>query len=481
VSVSDPNRPASDGELQIIDHQKVRDYAGFVLGAVRRHPWTATGSAAAVLGLTVLGLVSAPRVYHVDTELLAQRNLMMPALGNPSRSVPNEADAPTVAAAETVRRRDNLVSLIKETGLIVRWEQTRAPAVRAWDWVVRRFTGPPTEDERLDDLVELLEKQLSVSTSERTITISIDWPNKDLAHQLVETALQNFLDARHAVEVGTIAEAISILERHAAEEQASVDSTLDDIKRLNLEHPLRASDLVPMALPRTPKKDPKARETSELRAMLDGKRRAIRELEEFGSRRIAELQAQLGQEKQVYAEAHPTMIRLRQSVAAVSEESPQLAQLRREEHELAAEFTQLGGDESGRDSDVRVAPQRLSEARRFLDATSEAPAAEYAKARLRFAMNKYDSLMERLDAARIELDTARAAFKYRYITIRPAELPKHADKPKIPLVLGLGTLGALLAAAAVSVLVDIRSRKVVEEWQVERQLGLPILGVLPES
>jgi uncharacterized protein involved in exopolysaccharide biosynthesis len=481
VSLPDTSPPASHRELEIIDRQKVRDYAGFVLGAMRRHPWIATATAALVLGLTVLGLVSFPRVYHVDTELLAQRNLMMPALGNPNRAVPNEADSPTLAAAETVRRRDNLVSLIKETGLLARWDQTRAPALRVWDSVVRKFTGPPTEDERLDDLVELLEKQLSVSTSEKTITISIDWPDKHLAHQLVETALQNFLEARHAAEVGTIAEAISILERHAAEEQTSVDSALDDIKRLNLEHPLRASDLVPLALPRTPKRDPKTREASELKAMLDGKRRAIRELEEYGTRRIAELQAELGQQKQVYAEAHPTVIRLRQSVAAVSEESPQLAQLRREEAELAAEYAQLAGDEAGRDSEVRPAPQRLSEARRFLDASSEAPAAEFAKARLRFAMNKYDSLMERLDAARIELDTTRAAFKYRYITIRPAELPKHADKPKIPLVLALGSLGALLAAAAASVLVDIRSRKVVEEWQLERQLGLPVLGVLPES
>lgn len=473
----DPYRPADEGQLEIIDRQKLRDYVGFVLRSVRRHPWAGSGTALAVIALTVLGLVSFPRVYHVETELLAQRNLMMPALGNPTRSVPNEADAPTVAAAETVLRHDNLVSLVKETGLLTRWDLTRAPAVRAWDWVVRLFTGQPTEDERLDALVELLEKRLSVSTNTRTITISIDWPEKHLAHQLVETALQNFLEARHAAEVGTIAEAISILERHAAEEQLSVDAVLDDVKRLNLQHPLRAADLVPFPA-RTPK-NPKASEVSELRAMMDGKRRAIRDLEEFRSRRVAELQAELGQQKQVYADAHPTMIRLRQSVAAVSEESPQLTQLRREENELAAEYNQLGGDES--QGDVRVAPQRLSEARRFLDVTGEAPAEEYAKARLRFAMNKFDSLMERLDAARIELDTARAAFKYRYTTIRPAELPKHAEKPKVPLVLALGSFAALLAAVAVSVLVDIRSRKVIEEWQIERQLGLPVLGALPKS
>ena len=474
MNAQEQDPPVDQGELELVDRQKIRDYGGFILRSVQRHPRVAGGTALAVIVLTVLGLVSVPRIYHAETELLAQRNLMMPALGNPSRSVPTEADSPTGAAAETVRRRDNLVSLVKETGLLARWDLTRAPALRAWDWVVRLFTGVPTEDERLDALVELLEKQLSVSATERTITIGIDWPDKHLAHQLVETALQNFLEARHAAEVGSIAEAISILERHAAEEQQAVDSALDDVKRLNLQHPLRAADIVPRAPPR----NPKASEISEVRAMLDGKRRAIRDLEEFRSRRIAELQAELGQQKQVYAEAHPTMIRLRQSVAAVSEESPQLVQLRREERELGAEYAQLGGDES---DEPRLAPQRLSEARRFLDVTGEAPAEEYAKARLRFAMNKFDSLMERLDAARIELDTARASFKYRYSVIRPAEVPKRPEKPKVPSVLGLASFGALLAAFVASVLVDIRSRKVIEAWQIERQLGLPVLGALPKS
>jgi uncharacterized protein involved in exopolysaccharide biosynthesis len=229
-------------------------------------------------------------------------------------------------------------------------------------------------------------------------------------------------------------------------------------------------------------KDAKASEVSEVRAMLDGKRRAIHDLEEFRNRRVSELQAELGQQKQVYAEAHPTMIRLRQSMAAVSEESPQLTQLRREERELVGEYSQLAGEESAeRESEVRVAPQRLSEARRYLDTTGDGPAQEYATARLRFEMNKFDSLMERLDAARIELDTARAAFKYRYTTIRPAEVPKRAVKPKVPVVLALGIFAALLAAVGVSVLIDVRSRKLIEGWQIERQLGLPVLGELPNS
>jgi hypothetical protein len=484
VSASGREQESGPGDdLELIDLDKVRDYAVYVVHSVRRHPRVAGGAFLGVLVLTIVGLLTFPKTYHVETELLAQRNLMMPALGNPNRAVPGEADAPTRAAGETVRRHDNLVSLVKQTGLLDRWDKTRAPAVRAKDWVVRLFTGAPTEEERLDALVEMLDKHLSVAASERTVTIGIDWPDKQLAHQLVETALQNFLEARHAAEVGTIAEAISILERHAAEVQQSVDGALDDIKRLKLTNPLRASDIVPMVNPRVNQtRQAKVGEVSELRAMLEGKRRAIHDLEEFRSKRIAELQAELGQQKQIYAEAHPNMVRLRQSVQAVSEESPQLSELRAQERELAAEYSQLTGEEQvGPEGELRVSPGRLSEARRLLGSASDAPAEEYAKARLRFAMNKYDSLLERLDAARIELDTARAAFKYRYSIIRPAELPKGPIKPKVPVVLAMGLFAALLATAGVAAMVDVRSRRLVEPWQIERLLGLPVLGDLPRT
>ena len=39
-------------------------------------------------------------------------------------------------------------------------------------------------------------------------------------------------------------------------------------------------------------------------------------------------------------------------------------------------------------------------------------------------MEKYDTLLDRMNSARIELDTARAAFKYRYSIVRPPQLPK---------------------------------------------------------
>jgi uncharacterized protein involved in exopolysaccharide biosynthesis len=479
---TEPSEESSGEPLELVDLKKLRDYLLFVLHSVRRHPLVAAGTFVLVVGLTLLQLALLPRYYHVEAELLAQRNLMMPALGNPGRNVPTDADAPTRAAPETVRRRDNLISLMKQTNLLERWDQTKAPVIKLRDWVVR-LVSPPTEEERQDELIEMLEKRLYVFAGEGTVTIAIDWPDAQLAFQLVETAQQNFLDSRHANEVSSIAEAISILERHAAEVQQSIDLAMEEIKRVEPAHTVRA---VPLGLVRRKAVEQSAQpsEVSQLKTLLDGKRRAIRDLEAFRTRRLTELKEELDKQKQTYADAYPTVARLKESIAAMTADSPQLAELRREEHELASEYNQAGGDRPPpeRESEVRLAPQ-LSEARRVLSAGSDASAEQYAyaKARLRFAMNNYDSLIDRLDAARIELDTARAAFKYRYSTIRPAELPKRVAKPKVPVVVAAGIFAALVMAALMAALVDLKSRRLVERWQVERTLGLGVLGEMPRT
>ncbi len=465
--------------LELIDVKKLRDYLYFILHSVRRHRRVAAGTFAGVLFLTLFGLLVFPKDYHVETELLAQRNLLMPALGNPSRNVPTDADAPTRAAPETVRRRDNLVSLIKQTNLQERWDKTKAPILRLRDFLIGVFS-PPTEEERQEDLIEMLEKRLYVVAGDGTVAIGIDWPDAQLAFQLVETAQQNFLDARHAAEVSSIAEAISILERHAAEVQNSIDGAMDEIKRLEPAHTVRAVPVGGGAAKPKPKDTAGPSELNQLKTLLDGKRRAIRDLEAYRSKHLLELKDDLEKQRQTFADAHPNVVRIKESIAAMTTDSPQLAELRREEHDLAAEYAQLGGDKApvSETSEVRIATPQLSEARRVLNAGSDASAEQYAyaKARLRFAMNNYDSLIERLDAARIELDTARAAFKYRYSTIRPAELPKRVSKPKIPVVVLAGIFAGLFIAALVAALVDLRSRRLVERWQVERTLGLPVLG-----
>ena len=88
-----------------------------------------------------------PRTYHVEAQLLAQRNSLMSALGNPDRTVPPDADAPTRGAVETVKRRDNVISIMKETDLMKEWERTRPPFLRFRDRLLKPVTGRHDETE----------------------------------------------------------------------------------------------------------------------------------------------------------------------------------------------------------------------------------------------------------------------------------------------------------------------------------------------
>ena len=219
---------------------------------------------------------------------------------------------------------------------------------------------------------------------------------------------------------------------------------------------------------------------AEVKVMLEAKRRAINELEEFRNRRLLDLQTQLAQQRAVYADAHPAIVTLLQSINALQEPSPQLLALRKEERDLQTEYERLSARRVEGSAAVAKArtrdpsPTRTGEKREDLNS-------EYARTRLRFAMEKYDVLMERIESAQIELDTARAAFKYRYSIVRPPTFPRGPVKPKVRLVLAAGLYAALALGTLAAALADLWSGKVLEVWQMERGLGLPVLGQVPRS
>ena len=223
--------PVPTESADLFDYQLIRDYVGFALRAPGRHKLLSAFVFLCVLGAAVAALWAMPRTYHTEVKILAQRNQVISALGNPRRSMPGDADAPTRAASETVMRRDNLVALIRQTNLLEHWETHRAPIQRLRDSVQQMVGGPLDEEDKLDALVGLLGKKLSVQTGEGTVTIAIDWQDAQMAYRLVEAAQQNFLEARHAMEISTIAEAISILEGHASSVQESIENTLEDMQR----------------------------------------------------------------------------------------------------------------------------------------------------------------------------------------------------------------------------------------------------------
>src|SRR4029077_13956009 len=115
------------------------------------------------------------------------------------------------------------------------------------DRILRPVVGAPTEEDKLEALIGLLRKKVYVLADEGTVTIAIDWPDAATAGRIAERMQQNFLEERHASEVSSIADAISILEGHAASVRATIESATDEVKR----SPEPAAPRVSIARPRT--------------------------------------------------------------------------------------------------------------------------------------------------------------------------------------------------------------------------------------
>src|SRR3990167_5647193 len=121
-----------------------------------------------------------------------------------------------------------------------------------------------------------------------------------------------------------------------------------------------------------------------------------------------------------------------------------MSQVKADIDALENEYRRKGG----RDPNALIEPSRPRAIRRSTtpQVTNSAltnseladdPMVEFSRNNLRVAAAKYEELLMRIDGARIEQDTARAAFKYRYSVVRPASVPKKPVKPDVAMILVL--------------------------------------------
>jgi len=463
-----PVGPPHDGELL----GPIGDYLGFALRSLGRHKLLATSAfvLVAALGVGVARVV--PLKYQVLATLLVQKNPLVAALSNPGMS--RDWDAPTLAARETVIRRQNLVALCEQTEFVKRYRASRAPAIRARDWLVEKLTGKPKTDAQvLDDLVNALEQKLWVTVGqEGTVTIGFTWSDPELAYAIVQAAVQNYLEARNTAEIGAMGEAIAILQGHDARVQKDIATAIEQLE--DKERALR--------IQQAPRRTPVVRasalpdeELVRLRGVLAARRRALADLEDYRQRRQTELQTQLDQLLAVYAPEHPAVVSARQSLEAIATPSPQIADLRAEiaklEQDVASRAKETSEPPQGPATlEMDLAQARLTEA--------QDPRLEYEREQLEMLLRRHAALVDRIDSTRIALNTAQVAFEQRYSIISPARRPKGPLKPYRLMLSAAGVVGGALFALFVTVVRDLSRGRILERWQVEQALDLPVLTEL---
>jgi hypothetical protein len=181
----------------------------------------------------------------------------------------------------------------------------------------------------------------------------------------------------------------------------------------------------------------------------------------------------------MYGPAHPEVASVQTSIGLLKGDTPQLTALRAEERDLLAQLVAMGAANPGLD-DAAIDPmiQRMAWAQMARGSADslEDPRITYARSRLKIATTNFEDMLDRLEGARIELETARAAFKYRYTVTAPPQYPKRPRSPNVPMLLVGGVILAVMLSFFAATALDLMSGKFVETWQVERRLGLRVLG-----
>ena len=472
-----PNSDAGDSAFVVpTELAEFREFIGFPRRAVRRHAALAAAIVGAMLLLGVAAAVALPKHYIIETVLLAQKNVVMPALGNPDRRVPTDADVPSRLAAEAVLKRENFISLVRQTNLLQVWPTIRTPGGKLKDAIRARIKGPMTEEDRVEALVGILHQRMWVTPTEGTVRIGIDWMDAKSGLAIVEAAQQNFFEQRHASEVGMIEESIRILSGHVADSERAIEQAVREINAT--QRAIKVPTLRTGPAPRSSAERATDDRVASLQAALTAKRQTITTLESTRIQRLADEQQKLAELRNTFGTAHPAVEAAAENVKALSTESSQLPALRAEERDVAAQLSALGAQAASASTSPEVVAARaaIEELMRVRSDSLEDPKLTYARSRLKIATSDYETLLDRMESARIELETAKAAFRFRYDVINPALLPKRPDKPNVVLLIAGGLFVGVVLAVFAAMALDLASGRVVERWQVGRQLGLPVLA-----
>jgi polysaccharide chain length determinant protein (PEP-CTERM system associated) len=410
-----------------------------------------------------------------------------------SQQIPEDLARSTVSAGPTERIR------LIEQRLTTR--QNLLDIARRFDIYADRPDITPTEivelmreATRIEDVVLATQSRGEVTAT--AVNISFRAARPDLAarvtNEFVTQVLEQNIQQRNArasetlnffnAEVGRLGEAIGALEAQIADFKRENENALPG----SLE--FRQSQYVAL--------QEQAFEREGRKIAIEERIRALRDQLETGSGAMAlspeqeelnRLRQALAQQRGIYNETHPAMRALTQRIAAlessitvVSDADPaQIAappEVIAAVNEVAALERQLALIENQMAADA----VRLEELRNSIDRTPEIEITlgglERGLANLQVQYEQ--ALLKQADAARGErLEVNRQA--ERFEVIDQAQVPTEPDSPNRLLIMAAGFTGSFGLGVGLMVLVEFLNRALWSARDIERQLGLRPIVVIP--
>jgi uncharacterized protein involved in exopolysaccharide biosynthesis len=424
--------------------------------------------AVAFIGSTVVSAL--PVFYDATSKIFIQDSgtLTSTLASGRERYRPIEG---TRGLQEFILARDNLQSIVREAKLFDNWPKTRPWPMRIKDSVQSYLLGPPDRKGMERVFVDMLSTSISAAKEEDSIRIHAQWRDPESAYSIARLVQRNFLQARAEHDLGPIQRAIPFLEEQLREADQEIESAIARIQAAATSAAPEPTAPKPAEAPKPGAAAASASLTADLANLtrqLSDIRRQQRALTEFRRQRLSELKMQLLDMKASYSDEHPLIRQQEARIASMNEVPEEVAALREKEAQLLSSLASRGIARPATEPGAAAAARQPAGP----DAIELAP----LQARLGSALRKSDEMVARLEGTRIELATAEADFKHRYVVVEEAEISRTPLKPKKQL---FGFLGVFVAALVLGIgagtLRELRRGRLVELWQV-RALGIELLG-----
>jgi len=434
--------------------------------------------------IAVLVMVYFPKTYSCTTVLMTVENRVLD--GQTSAN-------PLAGAADLVMRKENLARIVEETNLVDKAPGRRPPLLKLKDRAMRLAFGELDRKAMIGGLVGALESKLTVTADQGDLRVVVTWADPASTAELADAARDSFLKARRTAEIAAFEEKMSILDGHATKLRTDIDGLAQQMQQAR-ELKTKPSDAStkpasPSAAPApAPQRFAVRRPATPdeqlpvLTERLESSKKKLAELEADRDRQLHDARAKFEEMKLRLTQLHPEVITQGERVAMLSQVPSDVAVLRSSIATLESEIKQrrfasqgtTTGFATGIAAGRANADPLPAEITSLLDRDNQDPA---LVAQLSGTVMKYTMLRDELLSARIELDTAQAAFNHRYQLIVPAEIPTKPIKPKPGVILGVGIALSLLLALLIPIGLELRTGIMVERWQVQA-IQLPVLAEL---
>ena len=476
----------------------------FIKNAVFRHKLILIMSIILVSAMVYGVIKIMPRSYQVSSKVLIHASTTISRLARTGTDLnPREG---LFGLIELLKSQENLEGIVDDAGLVEKWKKTRYGIRKKKDEIFTKLFGPPTDEDIRDMLVTKMDRALYADFSGGVLVLSVEWEDPWVALEVHKVVLNRFFEHRRSRELGEIRETIRLLtekHKHALSELQKIieRSRILVSEKAELENqqetskPVQTRSSVVTARARTPvglsadEKEELERVSAELKSVQSEIERAQVDYK----RRLAAEQDKLAQYQTQYGPQHPEIIKTKRYIELLSAQRPVPDSLLNKQRTLESLVMKLQSPAAAR-TEVETPRRRISRASAAVvdksKKDSEVPSereladllfeSELMNSEYRDAEDDVNRLKTQLQNALLEQDATEAAFAYRYRLIKPPSFPLHPSKPKGKQLMAAGVLLSVILGIALAVFVDVRSGIVLESWQVEKIVNIPLLGEIEE-